>query len=531
MAATAAGRLGRGFRRPTSRRWSTRSARSTNPYHATWNKGGEAFAKSVGADYVTLVTEGNSEKGIADIKAILAKTGGNCVINVDPNDSPDARPIVEACQGGRRLRRHPVEQARRPASLGLRPELRRAHLLQRRALRQGDGRGADQGDGRQGRHRGAGRHPVERAGDRAQGRASMQALDANPDVKLLDFQVANWSATEALEKTNAWLTQFGDEITGIWAANDDMALAARRGAARRRSCRQGAGDRHRRHPARGRGDPEAARWPAPSPGIPSGRAAWASRSATTPRPASSIRRRSRRSTASSTARACIITERERQANITTPTSRAEPKLDWNDIWGRVNGPDPVRLTPRTRRPTDARPHGVRSRRGRSGGRSHDGRQRIRRARRERRMPRSPPGRRWSSSWCSAPHRVDQPELPQPSATSCASPGGGDPAGARARRHLHHPDGLDRPLGRGRADARRGHPLDARPQRRQRQRSRPAGQSPIVLAVGAGMGFINGVDPRQAAGSRPSWRRSACGSSASASPTRSSAAWPCASTTR
>ena len=54
----------------------------------------------------------------------------------------------------------------------------------------------------------------------------MQALEANPDVKLLDLQVANWSATEALEKTNAWLTQFGDEITGVWAANDDMALAA-----------------------------------------------------------------------------------------------------------------------------------------------------------------------------------------------------------------------------------------------------------------------------------------------------------------
>jgi ribose transport system substrate-binding protein len=25
----------------------------SNPYHATWNKGGAAFAKSVGADYVT----------------------------------------------------------------------------------------------------------------------------------------------------------------------------------------------------------------------------------------------------------------------------------------------------------------------------------------------------------------------------------------------------------------------------------------------------------------------------------------------
>ena len=49
----------------------------SNPYHATWNQGGAAFAKSVGAEYVTLVTEGNSEKGIADIRAIIQKTGGN----------------------------------------------------------------------------------------------------------------------------------------------------------------------------------------------------------------------------------------------------------------------------------------------------------------------------------------------------------------------------------------------------------------------------------------------------------------------
>ena len=38
--------------------------------------------------------------------------------------------------------------------------------------------------------------------------------------------VANWSATEALQKTNAWLTQYGDKIGAIWSANDEMALAA-----------------------------------------------------------------------------------------------------------------------------------------------------------------------------------------------------------------------------------------------------------------------------------------------------------------
>ncbi len=141
----------------------------SNPYHATWNKGGAAFAKSVGADYVTLVTEGNSEKGIADIKAILAKTGGNCVINVDPNDSPDARPIVQACKDAGA---YVVTQWNKPNDLhpwDFNPELCRSHLLQRRALRQGDGGDADQGDGRQGRYRGARRHRIQHSGDRAKG--------------------------------------------------------------------------------------------------------------------------------------------------------------------------------------------------------------------------------------------------------------------------------------------------------------------------------------------------------------------------
>ena len=111
-----------------------------------------------------------------------------------PERQPGCAPDRRGLQGGRRLRRDPVEQARRPASLGLRPELRRPHLVQRRALRQGDGRGADQGDGRQGRHRGARRHQFERARRSSARRASTQALAANPDVKLLDFQVANWTA-------------------------------------------------------------------------------------------------------------------------------------------------------------------------------------------------------------------------------------------------------------------------------------------------------------------------------------------------
>ena len=197
----------------------------SNPYHATWNAGGTAFAKSVGAEYVTLVTEGNSEKGIADIKAILAKTGGNCAINIDPNDSPDARPIVDACKAAGA---YVVTQWNKPADLhpwDFDPNYV-AHIsfsgvpygkaMAEALFKAMGGKGGIVALG--------GIESNVPAIERKAG--LMQALEANPGIELLDFQVANWSDTEALEKTNAWLTQFGDKIGGIWAANDGMGLAA-----------------------------------------------------------------------------------------------------------------------------------------------------------------------------------------------------------------------------------------------------------------------------------------------------------------
>lgn len=197
----------------------------SNPYHATWNKGGAAFAKSVGAEYVTLVTEGNSEKGIADIKAILAKTDGNCVINVDPNDSPDARPIVEAVKAAGA---YVVTQWNKPNDLhpwDFDPNYV-AHIsfsgvpygkaMADTLIKAMGGKGGIVALG-----------GIESNVPAIERKAGLQqSLKENPGVELLDLQVANWQATEALEKTNAWLTQFGDKIGGIWAANDDMALAA-----------------------------------------------------------------------------------------------------------------------------------------------------------------------------------------------------------------------------------------------------------------------------------------------------------------
>ena len=54
----------------------------------------------------------------------------------------------------------------------------------------------------------------------------MEAIKANGKVELLDFQDADWDATKANNIVSAWITRFGSDIKGIWAANDGMAIGA-----------------------------------------------------------------------------------------------------------------------------------------------------------------------------------------------------------------------------------------------------------------------------------------------------------------
>jgi len=194
----------------------------SNPYHAVWNQGGQAFAKSIGAEYVTLVTEGNSEKGIADIRAIIAKTGGKMVLNVDPNDGPDARPIVEACS---KAGVYVVTQWNKPNDLH--PWDFNPYYVADISF---DGVHYGQATAEALIKAIGGKGGIVALGGIISNTPAIQrktglekALSAAPDVKLLDFQVANWKATEAFTIVSSWLTRFGDQVKGIWCANDDMA--------------------------------------------------------------------------------------------------------------------------------------------------------------------------------------------------------------------------------------------------------------------------------------------------------------------
>ena len=227
----AAGVVGGAFARPAIAQETTwtlaNSMRSlANPYHASFAKGGEEFAKSIGAKYETLVTEGNSEKGISDIKALLQRTGGKLIVNVDPNDSPDARVIVEEVKkaGG-----FVVTQWNKPDDLhpwDFDPNyvahmsfdgVPNAEAIANALFKAFGGEGGIVALG--------GILSNVPAIERKLGLDNAIAK-TNGKVTLLDFQPADWNEQKAFDITQAWITRFGDEIKGVFAANDGMGMGA-----------------------------------------------------------------------------------------------------------------------------------------------------------------------------------------------------------------------------------------------------------------------------------------------------------------
>ena len=196
-----------------------------NPYHATFAKGGEDFAKSVGLPYEVLVTEGNSEKGISDVRALLARTEGKMVLNIDPNDSPDARTIVEDCA---KAGAYVVTQWNKPDDLH--PWDFDPHYVAHMSF-DGVPNGKAMGEALIKSMGGSG--GIVAIGGILNNVPAIerklgldQAIAENSNVQLLDFQAADWNETKAFEIMQAWITRFGPEIKGVWAANDGMGIGA-----------------------------------------------------------------------------------------------------------------------------------------------------------------------------------------------------------------------------------------------------------------------------------------------------------------
>ena len=202
--------------------WSYRDR--ANPYWLSIVSGGEAFAESLGKkkeDMVNLINEGSSEKSLADIKAFLAKNNGNCSIACDANDSPNARPVVEAVKaaGGyistiwnKTDDLHPWDFGDNYVSHMTWSDEKPAEQTARILFEAMGGKGGVV-------HLGgiAANNPaIERLN------GLKNALKDFPNITLLDAQPADWDTQKANELMAQFITRFGDKITGVHCANDTI---------------------------------------------------------------------------------------------------------------------------------------------------------------------------------------------------------------------------------------------------------------------------------------------------------------------
>lgn len=197
----------------------------SNPYEASWLDGGDAYAASVDLEQQRLTYDGDSTKQQEQIRQLLASGDTECmVLNVLPNGDADTTPIVKAAdQAGAYL----VTQWNKPADLQPTDYDRWISHITYNGVESGQQIGdalfeAIGGSG--GIIALQGVLDTAAAKDRFAGLEA--ALGENPDITLLDQQTANFSRAEALEVTKTLLTKHGDDVLGIWAANDDMALGA-----------------------------------------------------------------------------------------------------------------------------------------------------------------------------------------------------------------------------------------------------------------------------------------------------------------
>jgi ribose transport system substrate-binding protein len=198
----------------------------SNEYHAAWYRGGRIFAESTGNGkfHRGLHCEGDSEKQITLMNAVIQEGGESVVFNVDPNQSPDARAIADLCaenniyfltQWNKPDDLHPWDyDPYWVAHMGV-DGVPSGYYVATELFKAMGGEGkivALQGL--------LANVPAIQRFD-----GLKQALEENPGIELLAEQTAEWDRTKAVSVTEAFLAAHPD-IGGIWAANDNMGLGA-----------------------------------------------------------------------------------------------------------------------------------------------------------------------------------------------------------------------------------------------------------------------------------------------------------------
>jgi ribose transport system substrate-binding protein len=194
-----------------------------NPYHANYAEGAKALGAKLGLPVDVLSSEGNSQKQFADLKAEIAKTGGNMVVNVDPNEGPDVVPIAKM-----------LEEAgvywfnwwNKPDDVTPQAYPHWVAHAAFDAVEQGYFNAVELFKTFKTPNKGKiiaiqGMLSNNAAIGRFKG--LQKALAENPGVELLQWEAADWDTNKAYEAAKQLLAAHPD-VDGVWSANDNMAV-------------------------------------------------------------------------------------------------------------------------------------------------------------------------------------------------------------------------------------------------------------------------------------------------------------------
>ncbi len=197
-----------------------------------WNQEAEGvkmFVKTLPegtAEVEVLTCDGEDEKQLNGIKAFIASHGKDCLFYVDPSNAPNTAAIAEVCEDAGVYWTSVWHLAE-----GLNPMDYKYYVAHQSV--DGVAQGYDIAKAMFNEFDNKGKGKIlalqgqlgnDSAVERYQG--LQDALKEFPDIELLDMQVANWSSQEALKITETWLAKYGEDIDGIWCANDGMAIGA-----------------------------------------------------------------------------------------------------------------------------------------------------------------------------------------------------------------------------------------------------------------------------------------------------------------
>ena len=195
----------------------------STPYEAELVKGAQLYADHVGVPLKVITTNGDSQKQLSLVKAALAGAKKS-VVSINVNQSSDTPAIVKAVQQADGYVTTLWNKHENVKAWDFAPNWV-AHVSF-------DGRDDGYQTSKQMMDRlGSGGVVALQgildnlpASQRYEG--FQRALSESPGVTMLDQQVASWDRSKAYQVTQTLLTKYGDQIKGLWSADDAMTLGA-----------------------------------------------------------------------------------------------------------------------------------------------------------------------------------------------------------------------------------------------------------------------------------------------------------------